>query len=254
MAGEGQILRNAREQKGWAIAKAEEVTKIRIRYLEALEEENYRILPGSTYVKGFLRTYSKHLGLNPDEVVSLYKLSEVSEPQPKLESLTHTPRKRPQWLKPVALAVTGLLAVFIVIGIANLSKNQGKPISSEFTPAPLPTAPQEEKAQPTEPSVQPQTPAQNPQNVIAAETEGVIAQLVFTQPCWIVVKVDGQPALEGTFSQGMTKELKAKEQIELVTVGNASGVSVTLNGKTLPSLGESGQVVRNVVLKKESLS
>lgn len=253
MAGEGQILRNAREQKGWDMVKTEEVTKIRIRYLEALEEEKYRILPGTTYIKGFLRTYSKHLGLNPDEVVSLYKLSEVSEPQPKVETISHTPRKRPQWLKPVALAVTGLLAVFIVIGIARLSKNEGKPISSDIT-IPLPTAPQEEKAQPPEPSVQPQTPAQNPQNVIAAETEGVIAQLVFTQPCWIVVKVDGQPALEGTFSQGMTKELKAKEQIELVTVGNASGVSVTLNGKTLPSLGESGQVVRNVVLKKESLS
>lgn len=252
MAGEGQILRDAREQKGWDLVKAEDVTKIRIRYLEALEEENYRILPGTTYAKGFLRTYAKHLGLNPEELVSLYKVSEVHEPQPKLESFTHTPRKRPQWLKPVALAVTCLLALFIVIGVANLSQHEGKPNASEFTPTPLPSAPQ--TAQQTEPNVQPQVPTQNPQSVIAAETEGLVAQLVFSQPCWIVVKVDGQPALEGTFSQGMTKELKAKDRIELVTVGNASGVSVTLNGKTLPSLGASGEVVRNVVLKKESLS
>lgn len=254
MAGEGQILRNAREQKGWDMVKAEEVTKIRIRYLEALEEENYRILPGTTYIKGFLRTYAKHLGLDAEELLSLYKLSEVREPQPKLESITHTPRKSPHWLKPAALAVTGLLALFIVIGIASFSKHEGKPLASEFTPTPLPTAPQEEKAQPSESNVQPQLPAQNPPSVIAAETDGLTAQLVFTQPCWIVVKVDGQPALEGTFTQGMTKELKAKEQIELVTVGNAGGVSVTLNGKTLPSLGASSQVVRNVVLKKESLS
>lgn len=252
MAGEGQILRNAREQKGWDIVKAEDVTKIRIRYLEALEEENYRILPGTTYVKGFLRTYAKHLGLDPEELVSLYKSSEVSEPQPLLEPFTHTPRKRPQWLKPAALAVTGILALVIVIGIATLSKQEGKPNTSEFTPVPLPSAPQ--TAQQIEPNPQPQIPAQNPQNVIAAETEGLVAQLVFSQPCWIVVKVDGQPALEGTFSQGMTKELKAKERIELVTVGNAGGVSVTLNGKTLPSLGASSEVVRNVVLKKESLS
>ena len=253
MAGEGQILRDAREQKGWDMVKAEEVTKIRIRYLEALEEENYRILPGTTYIKGFLRTYAKHLGLDAEELLSLYKLSEVREPQPKLESITHTPRKSPHWLKPAALAVTGLLALFIVIGISNLSKHEGKPISTELT-SPLPTAPQEEMAQQPEPAAQPQLPAQNPPSVIAAETDGLTAQLVFTQPCWIVVKVDGQPALEGTFTQGMTKELKAKEQIELVTVGNAGGVSVTLNGKTLPSLGASSQVVRNVVLKKESLS
>lgn len=250
MAGEGQILRNAREQKGWDIAKAEDVTKIRIRYLEALEQENYRILPGTTYVKGFLRTYAKHLGLNSEELVSLYKASEVIELQPKLESNTRTPRKTPQWLKPAALAVTGILALFIMIGIATLSKPEGKPNSPDLTP--LPSAPQ--TAQQIEPNTQPQAPAQNPQSVIAAETEGLIAQFVFTQPVWIVVKVDGQPALEGTFTQGMTKELKAKEQIELVTVGNAGGVLVTLNGKTLPSLGAPSQVVRNVVLKKESLS
>lgn len=256
MAGEGQILRDAREQKGWDMAKAEDVTKIRVRYLEALEEETYTILPGSTYVKGFLRTYAKHLGLDPEELVSLYKLSEVREPQLKLEAITRAPRKRPQWLKPAALVATGLLALFSVIGIATLSKHEGKTISSEFTPVPLPSAPQEEIAKQAEPNSQPQTqlPTQNPQSVVAAEVEGLTAQLVFTQPCWIVVKVDGQPAIEGTFTQGMTKELKAQDRIELVTVGNAGGVSVTLNGKTLPSLGASSQVVRNVVLKKESLS
>lgn len=253
MAGEGQILRDAREQKGWDIAKAEDITKIRIRYLEALEEENYSILPGATYVKGFLKTYAKHLGLDPEELVSLYKLTEVREPQPKLEAFARNPRKRPQWFKPAVLAVTGLLALFIVIGIASLSKDKGKTISPEFTPTPLPSAPQEEMAQQPEPNSQPQLPAQNPQSVIAAETDGLIAQLVFTQPCWIVVKVDGQLALEGTFTQGMTKELRAKERIELVTVGNAGGVSVTLNGKTLPSLGASSEVVRNVVLTKETL-
>jgi hypothetical protein len=60
--------------------------------------------------------------------------------------------------------------------------------------------------------------------------------------------------LEGTFSPGTTKELTATEKIEFVTVGNAGGITVTLNGKNVPSLGTSGQVVRNVVLNKDTLT
>ena len=254
MAGEGQILRNAREKKGWDIREAEEVTKIRIRYLEALEGENYSILPGATYVRGFLRTYAKHLGLDSEEIVSLYKSSHAIEPHPNLESVIHKQRKSPQWFKHALLAVTGVLALAIVIVIASLSKPEGKSTSAGFTPSPLPTAPQVDTTQQPETNTQAQSTVQPPQISAVSEVEGLKVQLVFTQPCWLLVKVDGQPALEGTFSQGMTKELTAKERIEFVTVGNAGGVSITLNGKAIPSLGASSQVVRNVVFTKEKLS
>lgn len=253
MAGEGQILRDAREEKGWNLRQAEEITKIRIRYLEALEEENYTILPGATYIKGFLRTYAKHLGLDSEEIVALYKASQVIESDFSPESVIHTQRKKPRWLKPALLAATGLVALAIVIGIASLSKPEGKGASPEFTPAPLPTAPQVETAEQQEPSTQPQ-PNVPPESTPPTEVEGLQAKLVFTQPVWLIVKVDGQPAIEGTIPQGTTKELIAKDRIELVTVGNAGGVSITLNGKEVPSLGSQGQVVRNVVLKKESIS
>jgi cytoskeleton protein RodZ len=256
MAGEGQILRNAREEKGWSINQAEEVTKIRIRYLEALEAENYAILPGATYIKGFLRTYSKHLGLNSDEIVSLYKASQVNEEQSEFEPVIHVQSKKPQWVKPALAVATGLLALAVVIGIATLSKPEDKTASPQFTPTPLPSAPQVESAQQPETNVQPQAPVQPSQTPTPtpAEVQGLKAQIVFTEPTWLVVKVDGQPALEGTFQKGITKELTANDRIELVTVGNAGGVSITLNGKAIPSLGASGQVVRNVVLKKDNLT
>jgi cytoskeletal protein RodZ len=258
MAGEGQILRDARVQKGWNITQAEDITKIRVRYLEALEEENYRVLPGSTYVKGFLRTYAKHLGLDSEEIISLYKSSEVVEDQPKINSVINTPKKRPQWLRPALFALTGLLTLALVIGIASMSKPGGKDIGTEFTPTPLPSAPSED-TQPAEsdPAAEPsqsQPSVQDPSTITAEEIEGLKVQLVFTQKVWLVVHVDGKPALEGTYDQGMTEEVNAKEQIELVNVGNAGGVSITLNGKTLPSLGSQGQVVRNVVLKKETVN
>jgi hypothetical protein len=69
-----------------------------------------------------------------------------------------------------------------------------------------------------------------------------------------VVRVDGQPSFQGTFTTGTTKEVKGTNKIELVSVGNAGGLSVTLNGKALPSLGKSGEVLSNVVLTKENLN
>ncbi|MFA6807806.1 MAG: helix-turn-helix domain-containing protein, partial [Eubacteriales bacterium] len=67
MAGEGEILRKTREEKGWSYEDVENNIKIRKLYLQALEEENYSILPGKTYTKGFLRTYSKFLGLKSED-------------------------------------------------------------------------------------------------------------------------------------------------------------------------------------------
>ncbi len=84
MAGEGEKLRAAREMKAWSLNDVEEKTKIRARYLEALETEQYEIIPGIAYVKGFLQTYAKHLELDPGEILALYKASQVSENKPHI--------------------------------------------------------------------------------------------------------------------------------------------------------------------------
>jgi cytoskeletal protein RodZ len=62
-------LRAARERKGVDLYRAERDTKIRARYLEALERGDWRALPGSVYTKGFLRNYALYLGLDPAEVL-----------------------------------------------------------------------------------------------------------------------------------------------------------------------------------------
>src|SRR5712691_9468563 len=59
----------ARERKGVDLYRAERDTKIRARYLGALERGEYRELPGSVYTKGFLRNYALYLGLDPDEIL-----------------------------------------------------------------------------------------------------------------------------------------------------------------------------------------
>jgi cytoskeletal protein RodZ len=251
MAGEGQMLRAAREEKQWSLIDTEETTKIRVRYIQALEEENYGILPGATYVKGYLRTYAKQLGLNSDEIIALYNDSIVLEAKPVLESEHRSVRARPLWLRPVIIGSMAVLAIVLVVAIAGLLPSRKKGADSPYSPTVLPSAPKVEAVTPVTSSPPPVLPS--PENVAAATQDGLTAQLVFTQACWVEVRVDGQPSFQGTFTAGTSKEVKGTSKIELVSVGNAGGLSVTLNGKALPSLGKSGEVVRNVILTPDTL-
>ncbi|HSM38409.1 MAG TPA: helix-turn-helix domain-containing protein, partial [Candidatus Limnocylindrales bacterium] len=70
----GDVLRAAREARGVDLARVERDTKIRARYLAALEQGDYRDLPGAVYTKGFLRNYGSYLNLDTDYLVDLYRL------------------------------------------------------------------------------------------------------------------------------------------------------------------------------------
>lgn len=72
----GEVLRGAREARFIDLARVERDTKIRARYLSALESGEYRDLPGTVYVKGFLRNYGIYLGLDPEYLIDLYRLEE----------------------------------------------------------------------------------------------------------------------------------------------------------------------------------
>src|SRR5437879_9033905 len=66
-------LASARERKGVDLTRAERDTKIRARYLSALERGDYRELPGSVYTKGFLRNYAIYLGLDPEDILRQWR-------------------------------------------------------------------------------------------------------------------------------------------------------------------------------------
>ncbi len=69
----GNTLRESRLRRGLDISDCEQATKIRAKYLRALEEEQFDVLPGPTYVKGFLRTYAEHLELDGRMVLDEYE-------------------------------------------------------------------------------------------------------------------------------------------------------------------------------------
>jgi transcriptional regulator with XRE-family HTH domain len=101
----GETLRRAREARGVTVEDAERATRISRRYLVALEEENFSILPAPVYARGFLRSYSGYLGLDPAEVLPFFPVGHVDEP--KLEPL-------PEVSQPRTWSMSGILAVGVV--------------------------------------------------------------------------------------------------------------------------------------------
>jgi transcriptional regulator with XRE-family HTH domain len=98
----GQRLVRAREARGLTLEDAERDTRISRRYLEALESEQFEVIPAPVYARGFLRSYSQYLGLDPQQTVALFPRDDgLAVPQPARPSM-QTPLSpvgpaRPTW-------------------------------------------------------------------------------------------------------------------------------------------------------------
>ncbi len=102
--GVGEILQQAREQRGLSIESIAEYLKIRSFYLKALEAGSYEDLPGTVYATGFLKSYADFLQLNAEELISMYKL--------EARGIT----KRQEFPVPVQMHSTHAPKMAIVIG------------------------------------------------------------------------------------------------------------------------------------------
>ncbi len=91
----GATLRDARRRQGLDIRAVEEHTKIRIKYLRALEAEEWEVLPAPAYVRGFLRTYAEMLGLEPEVLIDEYRSrgGRAGDAYPMLEPVISEPRR-----------------------------------------------------------------------------------------------------------------------------------------------------------------
>ena len=120
----GQQLRKAREERGAELSEAERATKIRLKFLQAMEEDRWDELPGPPYNRGFLSSYAGFLGLDAQAVVEEYK--ETAEPPGHAEALPPTvihsgTLRPPRTARPTVLVVAGLAAVIllgVVIGVS----------------------------------------------------------------------------------------------------------------------------------------
>jgi hypothetical protein len=105
----GERLREARMRQGLDIHEVELATKIRGKYLRALEDDEFSMLPGGTYVKSFLRTYAEHLGLDAHLLVEEYRVQHEPRGPEEGQALTPPVGRAPDRRPPrVGLAIIGL--------------------------------------------------------------------------------------------------------------------------------------------------
>lgn len=142
MSDLGQQLKEARLQKGLSLDDVQEMTKIRKRYLEAIEAGDYKVLPGSFYVRAFIKTYAEAVGVDSDGLLEEHRKDvPVSEPEPTMEPViqkrrsSHTANERnSKWLSTTLMwsfAAIILIVIYIVIS-SNYSSDNNK------TPDPTP--------------------------------------------------------------------------------------------------------------------
>src|SRR3954471_18691845 len=116
----GETLREARMRQRLDIADVEQRTKIRAKYLRALENEEFGMLPGPTFVKTFLRTYSEALGLDPHMLVEEYRANYEGEDELELQPLgppAALGRDRGRRGRPVGAGILALLVLVAVVGV-----------------------------------------------------------------------------------------------------------------------------------------
>jgi cytoskeleton protein RodZ len=146
----GNSLREARVRRGIEFAQAELATKIRGKYLRALEEEHFEVLPAETYVKGFLRTYAEYLGLDGqlyvDEYNSRFVIGEEQSEARARRSAARPQRRNRRLETNVVLVALAAIAVLTVIFVAAWKASGGKapttppkaaPAKHTGAPAPL---------------------------------------------------------------------------------------------------------------------
>jgi transcriptional regulator with XRE-family HTH domain len=106
----GNTLSRARRARAITLEDVERDTHVSRRYLEALENEDFSIFPAPVYARGFLRTYSRYLGLNPEELIRIFPNGDLTVDMTPLPTVTRPPAEliNVNWL------VAGLVAIFLL--------------------------------------------------------------------------------------------------------------------------------------------
>jgi cytoskeleton protein RodZ len=153
----GETLREARMRQRLDIADVEARTKIRAKYLRALENEEFGMLPGPTFVKTFLRTYAEMLGLDPHVLVEEYRADYEHEDELELQPLGPPSAARERYQGPrlgpgmlALLVLVGVVAVLVAIGLLS-DDGGGEQAASPSTTETRTTAKPKQKRKPAVP-------------------------------------------------------------------------------------------------------
>lgn len=252
MATLGKWLHAAREAKGVSLEDAESLTRIKARYLRALEVGDYGAMQaGEAQVRGFLRRYATFLGLSPEEAIARYEEevqpavdaphpgpAPVTVSQARSIDLTAPPR-------PVGLQLALIAMVVVILGLAAwwIFARSGLFAAPEPSPSPVVTPETVSAAITSEPTEAPVTVAPAPTFPVTA-SGGVTLTLELLEHVWVRVLTDGLTAYEGLMAPDLPIESRtwAAEELVIVETGNGAGVIATINGQLQGAIGGRGEL------------
>jgi len=256
----GEEFRSAREARGLSLSDVAERLHIRSVYLAAIEDEDWKAIGAPVYVRGFMRTYARFLGLDAEDAVARFAATPAGAPPAPAVRPDERPRERDREgagrsgtdrSSPSLVAILAVLVAIGVVGYVAYSFAQYR------ASGPVPVAAVSPEASPPDaeadgaPPITDVPPTPAPAAVAAAKAarkRGL--HVAITQTSWLKIEIDGTVVAEGTYPPGTAKSFNGR--VADVVVGNAGGVHISVNGRSVGSLGNSGDVTeRRFVLSGE---
>ncbi|MBV8064676.1 MAG: helix-turn-helix domain-containing protein [Actinobacteria bacterium] len=232
----GDSLREARTRRGYSPADVQKAIRIRERYLTALEEERWDMLPGEAYTKGFLRTYSEYLGLNSQLYIDEYNARiarHVDDPPPFVPQASAELRTV---RRGVLVTLVSILVVGAAVGGLAAWRLGGSP---RHPAAPSPSAAGSVADAAPPPVVKPKTATTSPPPKAVVKPTPVLTSITASRgTCWILVRSNGPSGAilyEGTLQQGEAKHFRFVTKL-WVRMGRPDALDITVAGHAVTGL------------------
>jgi cytoskeletal protein RodZ len=242
-----EVLQRARLDQGIDIATAAAHTKIKAKYLQAIEDDDRKSLPGGFFYKSFVHQYATFLGVDTTAIdAEVDRVLNADAPLP----LPGAARQRPvklssrSWTARTYFSYAAL--VLLLVACARIDgwwhKSGTVLENTSRRSTPNPTADQVPLPSVSQVAAGSEAVAA-PRQDEPAPSAGSIVELALTatEETWLSIYSDGAPVFSGLLEANQTKTIEGKEFAKM-RVGNAAGLEVRLNGKPLGSLGTHGQV------------
>lgn len=233
----GRYLQDIRLSKGISLETIAEETRIRIDNLLLIEKEDHEKLPDEVFVKGFLRAFAKAIGADGDEAVRRYQIRlKVIQKLAKSEAALKMPAGK-FWRRLLFCIGALLCLIFLsVFGVSVLNKRYS---STELLKTDIEQPADIEKE--GKATFEPQYDTE-PAIVHNNKPEKLILKITAIEETWMKIIIDGRKPNEYYLKTGDQAELEATSGYNLF-IGNAGGVRLLLNSKSIEVPGKSGQVV-----------